>query len=69
MDSSLCYYCICKRDIQFYSSLDPDCYRNYMLLGRFDCASNFCVNIDFVSAFIIHLDLAYTTASNLRRKV
>ena len=39
--SSLCCYRICKRDIQFYSSLDPDCYRMYMLLGCSNCASTY----------------------------
>jgi hypothetical protein len=39
--SSLCCYCICKRDIQFYSPLDPDCYRIYMLPGHFDRASTY----------------------------
>ena len=34
-------YSICIHARHFYNSLDPNCYRNYMLLGCFDCAQTY----------------------------
>jgi len=34
-------YSICIHARQFYNSLDPNCYRIYMLLGCFDCAQTY----------------------------
>jgi hypothetical protein len=72
-----CYF-ICIHARRFYTSLDPGCYRIYMLPRCFDCASTYSSTsalililsqMRYTMTFIIHLDLAYTIASNLRRKV